>query len=72
MAVLASVCAVQGSAYGVDSIGETLRTPQLQQAAASFTEALNGLGAQGLIAELRLNPTGAPAPHANVPPCPRT
>ena len=41
-----------------DSVAETLSTPQLQQAAASFTHALNGLGGQGLIAELRLNPAG--------------
>ena len=41
-----------------DSVAETLSTPQLQQAAASFTHALNGLGGQGLIAEMRLNPSG--------------
>ena len=41
-----------------DSVAETLSTPQLQQAAASFTHALNGLGGQGLIAEMRLNPAG--------------
>jgi hypothetical protein len=41
-----------------DTVAETLSTPQLQQAAASFTNALNGLGGQGLIAEMRLNPSG--------------
>ena len=41
-----------------DTVAETLSTPQLQQAAASFTHALNGLGAQGLIAEMKLNPSG--------------
>jgi len=37
---------------------ETLNTPQLQQAAARFTEALNQGEAAGLIAEMRLNPSG--------------
>jgi len=47
----------EGGAFG-DTVRETLGSPQLQQAASSFTAALHGVDAQGLIAELRLNPAG--------------
>jgi len=44
------------------AVGETaagsLVTPQVQQAASSFTEALNNGSAGGVIAEMGLNPTG--------------
>lgn len=41
-----------------DTVQDTLASPQLQQAAASVTQALNGLGGAALVAELRLNPAG--------------
>jgi len=40
------------------SVTETLQTPQLQQAAQSFTEALHSGDAAGIIAEMGLNPAG--------------
>jgi hypothetical protein len=46
------------SPSSADSVVETIQSPQLQQAAAGFTQALNGLGGQGLLAEMRLNPAG--------------
>jgi hypothetical protein len=41
-----------------ETVTGTLNTPQLQQAAARFTEALNQGEAMGVIAEMGLNPTG--------------
>jgi len=41
-----------------ESVAGTLNTPQVQQAANAFTEALNNGSAGGLIAEMGLNPTG--------------
>ena len=45
------------SAIGESAAG-SLVTPQVQQAANSFTEALNNGSAGGVIAEMGLNPTG--------------
>jgi len=41
-----------------ESAAQTVNTPQLQQALTRFTEALHTGGAAGLIAELRINPSG--------------
>ena len=41
-----------------ESAAETLGTPQLQQAAQGFTEALHSGAAQGLMVEMGLNPRG--------------
>jgi len=45
------------SAFG-ESVADSLSTPQVQQAANAFTEALNNGSAGGVIAEMGLNPTG--------------
>ena len=47
-----------GASGEAETTSRTLSSPQLAQAAAQFTEALNSGGAAGLIAELGISPSG--------------